>query len=78
MTIKIALYNIINSKGYNRDFTIIQRVHCDCKGYCTLHKKHRENAEIYFYSLPSFYGKYQMDFCFQGDIGCKKFHMYIN
>ena len=34
-----------NSKGYKRDFTIIQRVHCDYKGYCTLYKKHRENAE---------------------------------
>ena len=54
MTIKIALYNIINSKGYNRDFTIIQRVHCDCKGYCTLHKKHRENAAVYPLSVLLF------------------------
>ena len=45
MTIKIAF--VYNSKGYKRDFTIIQRVHCDCKGYCTLHKKHRENADCY-------------------------------
>ena len=42
MTIKIAFVH--KSKGYKRDFTIIQRVHCDCKGYCTLHKKHRENT----------------------------------
>ena len=30
-----------------QDFNIIQRVHCDCKRYCTLHKKHRENAGAY-------------------------------
>ena len=42
VTIKVAF--VYNSKGCNRDFTIIQRVHSNCKGYCTLHKKHRENA----------------------------------
>ena len=49
MTIKIAFVH--KSKGYKRDFTIIQRVHCDCKEYCTLHKKHRENAEVQSTSL---------------------------
>ena len=44
MTMKIAF--VYKSKGYKRDFTIIQRVHCDCKGYCTLHKKHRENTAV--------------------------------
>ena len=43
VTIKAAF--VYNSKGCNRDFTIIQRVHSNCKGYCILHKKHRENAE---------------------------------
>ena len=50
MTIKIAF--AYNSKGYNRDFAIIQRVHCDCKGYCTLHKKYslRERCHIHAYT----------------------------
>ena len=50
---KIAFVN--NSKGYNRDFIIIQGVHCDCKrsivtvrrfpfgsNYCTTSKTSKE------------------------------------
>ena len=39
-------FNIIQGVHDTREFTIIQRVHCDYKGCCTLNKKHRENANI--------------------------------